>query len=631
MAVHPSQYRQGVAGSNPWYPLPVDYPELTKDGQKQARLSALRQQDNPQQFVAAWDLFRKLYLMTTEPGFFYHNFAESPPFHYELIDFAARYARNLIAAPRGFAKSVIVGTELPLFLILTRPYLRVAMGMATDKLIEGRFEVLMQQLLDNPNILNDFGPMKPKKGEGIWNRHHLHLSIGSKIEGFSVTGRKRGARPDVFILDDPEYDPESESGAILMRDKFENLLFKQVIPMLEKGSIIYWIGTIIGRRSFLAHACYGDDDRFNFWNRKVYAAEEKDDQSGTTSVLWEGKWDKEMLNVRRQEIGEANYASEYLNKLSSDQDRIFTIDPMLNEYKVSNYEGFIKAPLISREKVTVWRLDKVDRQWKQEIIEAGAFFDRMYRVITLDPAEGLSKHHDYSCLAVLGFDTDNTLWILDMWMGRAKKLLIQRQIWRLGLKWRPKVIGIESISTQIALVDSTDTFLKQQIAESGQIAWVPRVKGVDYSRSGKDKSKAERIATLEWRFPMGKIKYPSHLAEKWPMNMLYSQTVDFTYDLSMLPFDDAIDTVAMGHYVVHSKGLHRQEEGPEKTLEQRLSDGEKAIGSIPILSGFGSGNVSDELFQTMLDNQRSGGYVKGKSNRFRQVNRRPYVVRRPRY
>ncbi len=629
--MHPSQYRQGVAGSNPWYPLPVDYPELTKDGQKQARLSALRQQDNPQQFVAAWDLFRKLYLMTTEPGFFYHNFAESPPFHYELIDFAARYARNLIAAPRGFAKSVIVGTELPLFLILTRPYLRVAMGMATDKLIEGRFEVLMQQLLDNPNILNDFGPMKPKKGEGIWNRHHLHLSIGSKIEGFSVTGRKRGARPDVFILDDPEYDPESESGAILMRDKFENLLFKQVIPMLEKGSIIYWIGTIIGRRSFLAHACYGDDDRFNFWNRKVYAAEEKDDQSGTTSVLWEGKWDKEMLNVRRQEIGEANYASEYLNKLSSDQDRIFTIDPMLNEYKVSNYEGFIKAPLISREKVTVWRLDKVDRQWKQEIIEAGAFFDRMYRVITLDPAEGLSKHHDYSCLAVLGFDTDNTLWILDMWMGRAKKLLIQRQIWRLGLKWRPKVIGIESISTQIALVDSTDTFLKQQIAESGQIAWVPRVKGVDYSRSGKDKSKAERIATLEWRFPMGKIKYPSHLAEKWPMNMLYSQTVDFTYDLSMLPFDDAIDTVAMGHYVVHSKGLHRQEEGPEKTLEQRLSDGEKAIGSIPILSGFGSGNVSDELFQTMLDNQRSGGYVKGKSNRFRQVNRRPYVVRRPRY
>jgi len=71
--VEPINYRKVLGGDNPWYPLPKDYPELTPEGQKQARLAALRRQDTPLEFVAAWDLFRRLYLMTTEPGVFYRS------------------------------------------------------------------------------------------------------------------------------------------------------------------------------------------------------------------------------------------------------------------------------------------------------------------------------------------------------------------------------------------------------------------------------------------------------------------------------------------------------------------------------------------------------------------------------
>ena len=626
--IHPMDYRE-VDPGNPWFPLPRDYPELTEEGQRQARIAAVCKQDTALDFVAAWDLFRRLYLMTTERGFFYHNFVESPPFHYELIGYAGMYARNLAAAPRGFAKSVIVGTELPLFLLLTRPYIRIALGLSTDKLVEQRFEVLMTQLTENPFILGDFGTLRPQKGTGIWNRHHLHTKPGAKIEGYSVTGRKRGARPDVFILDDPEYDPESESGAVLMRDKFESFLFKQVIPMLEKGSAIYWIGTIIGRRSFLAHACYGEDTRFDYWNRTVYAAESEEVEKGeTASVLWEGKWDKEMLNVRRKEIGEANYASEYMNKLSSDQDKVLVIDPKLNEYTITNDDSFLSAPLSSDYTLTYWGQDKATRVWEQRKVKSGDFFTNMYRIITHDPARGLSAHHDYTCIAVLGFDQDNTLWILDMWMGRAKELMIQRQIWRLGLKWQPKLIGIESIASQIALVDSTSTYLKQQISETGQMIWTPRVIGVDYSRSAKDKSKAERISTLEWRFPTGKIKYPAHRKEHWPINMLYSQTEDFTYDLSMLPYDDAIDSIAMAHYVVHSRGIPEQEKKPVESLEQMLMQGKRHIAGAPILGAFGSAHLTEDLLNTIIDTEPPSGY--NSATRGRQPltsTRRPHVTR----
>jgi hypothetical protein len=629
--LHPSQYRM-LEPDNPWHPLPRDYPQLTADGQRQARLWALSQQDTPHKFVAAWDLFRRLYLQTTEPGFFYHNFAPSPDLHYELIYYAAKYARNLVGAPRGFAKSVVIGTELPMLLALTRPRLRIAMGLATDKLVEERFDQLMIQFSENPFIREDFGLQKGGRGGRVWNRHMLHMANGTKISGFSVTGRKRGARPDVFILDDPEHDPDTEGGAEIMRDKFEVFLFKQVIPMLEKGSAAYWIGTIIGRRSFLAHACYGDDQRFKYWNRMVYAAEGIDEQTGSKKLLWETKWDEEMLEVRRREIGEANYASEYLNTLSSPQDKVLQVDERLNEYTVEgSWEEFIRNPLSSQQMVRYWAINRKTRALEERREKAGELFTKMYRIMTHDPAKGLQSHHDYSCLAVMGFDRDNVLWVLDMWMGRAKELTIQRQIWSMGLRWMPKLIGIESVAKQISLVDSANTFLQNQLAESAGIAWSPRVVGVDYSRTDKDKTKADRISTLEWRFPTGCIKYPAHRKEHWPFNQLYLQTENFTYDLGLLPFDDAIDSVAMSHYVIHNRGVYQQPQEETATLETLINRGDLKVAGLPIIGAYGSAGLTENMIEKILDassrypynkqNESTPGVVRGR--------RRLTVVRRP--
>ena len=82
------------------------------------------------------------------------------------------------------------------------------------------------------------------------------------------------------------------------------IMFRQIIPMLESGSSIFWIGTLINRRSFLYHATSSDDPRFDFWNRKVLKAIEYDkDDSKKVYVLWPEKWSKEILEARRDEIG----------------------------------------------------------------------------------------------------------------------------------------------------------------------------------------------------------------------------------------------------------------------------------------------------------------------------------------
>ena len=185
------------------YPLCRDYADLTLDGQRQARLAVLHRQDTPQHLCEAWDFFRRVYLAGVGKLFYKNGFEESPDFHFQLVYDLGQYARNSIAAPRGSAKSTVIGLEIPLLLGLTRPHYEMSLGLATDRLVEERFDKLIQQFTENELILQDFGEMKPPRGRKIWNHHQLSLLNGAIIKGLSVMGRKRGGRPRLFILDDP--------------------------------------------------------------------------------------------------------------------------------------------------------------------------------------------------------------------------------------------------------------------------------------------------------------------------------------------------------------------------------------------------------------------------------------------
>ena len=613
--------------AQPFWPLPADYESLTKDGQQKARVTTLRKQNTPMEFVTAWDLFRRLYLLTTDPGFFYHDFYPSPPFHYEAIYDCAKYARNIMAAPRGFAKSIVIGTELPLFLLLTRPHYRIVLSLATDKMIEARFDSLMTQLTENNFILHDFGQLKPKRGDAIWNRHHIQLTTGSMMQGFSIMGRKRGARPDMFILDDPEYDEssDSEESSQLLREKFEVFLFRQTIPMLEKNSSIFWIGTMIGRRSFLYHACFGEDKRFNFWNRKVFQSTSPDlVNPSKVQVLWDGKWDAQTLAIRKLEMGNSAFQAEFQNDPTSVEERTLKIDRLKNEYLIEDFEDetYKNNPLESPVIMQAHKFNPTTKQWDLYKVPAKDFYKQLYRIITFDPARGLGLHNDYSCITVMGFDKENCLWLLDMWMGRAKESVLLNTIYKLGIKWQPRVLGIESIAMQIQIVDSMKILLEER--RSG--GWQPKVMPVDYTKSTKRRTKADRIATLEWRFNAGKVKYPNHLKDKWPFRELYSQTLDFTYDMALLRFDDAIDSVAMAHYVVHSRGIQSFPSTRETTLADKIRAGQLTEHGVPILSGINAEEIDRETLQVIIDSRFKAG--EDGHGRERPLTRPPYIIRR---
>ena len=586
----------------PLWPLPRDYEELSAEGQKQARLAVLHNQVTPFDIVVAWDFFRRCYLAGAGKLFYKNGFEESPPFHFDMVSDLAEHARNATAAPRGSAKSTVIGIEIPLLLALTRPHYELTLGLSTDRQVEDRFDKLIQQFVENELILQDFGEVKPPRGQKIWNHHQLSLRNGSIIRGLSVMGKKRGGRPRLFILDDPENDPDSESQAAAQNlvEKFEMILFRQIIPMLESGSSIFWVGTLINRRSFLYHATTGDDSRFDFWNRKVLRAIAYDkDNPKKVHVLWPEKWSQEVLEARKGEIGPSAFASEYCNEPVSAQERILVIDPRKNEYSVEG-EFDWNNPLTHMGTI----------KWSERFMEPGRrvykdfekpykeLVSPMYRILLFDYGQGLSQYNDYSCIMILGFDTYNTLWILDMWLGRAKDATLLKLIYEKGLAWRPRILGIEAVSIQMSFAEAVKEYIDDMEDKVSQ-PWRARVFPITYPARV---SKPQRISGMEWRYRPGKIKYPAHLAGKWPFDQLYQQTEDFTPDLALLPHDDAIDTLSMCQYVVKNRGGQFIKEKTQLSLLERIRKNIPFIKGMPLLSGVSASDITGEMLDAFSKN-----------------------------
>jgi hypothetical protein len=611
---------------NKFFPLPADYGSLTKAGQREARIAVIRDHSTPEALVNSWVLFRNLYLRPREDAFYAGGFKPSPPFHYEMIKDLGKHARNAQAAPRGFGKSVVIGIEVPLLLSIARPYYSIALSMSTDKLIEGRFDRLSIELTENRWIREDFGVLRPKRGGAIWNKHHMHLTNGSVIEGFSIMGRKRGARPQLFIMDDPEFDSDITGGSAgsqyIITEKYEQILFRQIIPMLVKGSGLFWVGTMINRRCLLYRACEEDDPRFKNWMRRVYAAENSD----RTKSLWEAAWPKDFLKAREAEMGTSAYSTEYLNRPLTDETKLFSVDPEFNEYNIPEYREMppeeTKLMLHSRREAT-WservRLRGPDNSLNFETEskkeQVRDIFSQMYRVAIVDPASGLTGKHDYRGVGILGYDHNNCLWILDMWLGRVKDSKFYPILYNMAKAWQVRVIGIESFGQQGSLVDSfgeyVDDFTSKLTAsaEGTPSGWVPRVVPI---KPPQRLDKGSRIAELEWRFQSGKIKYPAHRASEWPISALYEQTENFTRDLALLRFDDAIDIIGLSNYLIHTKGRAGAKAPIKKTLLERIKTNEPVVPGIPLLSGVNVNDLTQEEIKQLVANKAEAGYNRGR-------------------
>lgn len=324
--------------------------------------------------LAAFDMsyFGRAYL----PHYFIRK---SPHFHEELDEIwsrgvlkgmnptkdaktisRAKGSRNVVAAPRGHAKSTNFTFKDSLHAVLYgyKHYILI-LSDSSDQ-AEGFLEDIKTEIEENGNIIMDFGSLK---GEKAWRSGIIVTKNDIKVEaigsGKKVRGRKhRNWRPDLIVLDDIENDENVNTSD--QRKKLKNWFDKAVSKAGDTYTDIMYIGTILHYDSLLSNVLknprykaktyravisFAKNEKLweewegiytNLFNerheedaRTFYEAHEKEMLEGA-EVLWEEKLSYYDLMEIRVAEGEASFNSELQNDPIDPESATF--NPEWNDY-----------------------------------------------------------------------------------------------------------------------------------------------------------------------------------------------------------------------------------------------------------------------------------------------------------
>lgn len=563
--------------NNPCWPLPADYNVLSSEGQRQARVSVCRDVSGKTAFVAGHLFFRQHYLAPEGQRFYGESGLLPPaPGHIDMLEDFFLYPFCAEAAPRGGGKTKIFGNEMPLRGIVCWPYREVVVCSASEKLIAAKAEMIMIQLEENDRIIDDFGKLAPKRGSGRkYNEKHMRLNNGSLLENLTIGSRNRGTRTSWFILDDPEYDPENQTQERLteLSQKLEHHIFRIILPMLDPAQMkLYWIGTMLGSRSFLHHVCFSKEPKYdNNWMRRIQSADCWDKETGEiVSSTWPERFTVAHLKLMRQTMGK-DYDAEYRNNPAEEGARLLEIN-WANTYTVDkvpeNLDDHSAAHLPNPEAAMTYHYftgygRDGRKTWQVDRVNQKAYFERLLKIATIDYAPTRRSTSDLKTIIISGFDARNAQWILDCWAGRMADAAFYNQILRFCAPWLVDIISPEDVGTQQFLVDA----IKRRLYEGENeglipLGWRPAVFPPDYPRGKHEMSKGRRIAVWgEYAMKVGMIKLPQSYSHKLPFKELFNQVTYFTEDLRELKRDDLIDGASMTKWVPHARGTAEPTKG----------------------------------------------------------------------
>ncbi len=232
---------------------------------------------------------------------------EIPDFHREIYSLLTTENRLALAAPRGFAKSMICSVFYPTWLATYGHKKDICIISASEGLAIELLRKIRTTLESNEAYLRIFGDVRSSK----WTENHIVLANGVNIRAKGAGGQIRGFRPDVLILDDIETDESVVSED--QRKKLRDWLFKACLNTLLPNGQFVIIGTILHVLSVLSDIL----DTPNGWIKKRYTAY-IDGVEDEGHELWANARPHKWLQERKAEIGSFAFASEFMNDPKTD-------------------------------------------------------------------------------------------------------------------------------------------------------------------------------------------------------------------------------------------------------------------------------------------------------------------------
>lgn len=414
--------------------MPTIQELINQFGEKKARLYLQERYSHLEHF---WEF----------ASIFSHHLGDAvPDFHDEIVTTITPVGHYAVVAPRGGAKSTIIGLVWLAWLALNGykrfvPYISDTFLQA--KLIAGglRAEIESNTRLRwlYPNCVGDrWGEegfvINGLKGECFI----LPIGAGMKVRGLKY----KNYRPDLMLLDDIENLENVYSAE--QREKLKRWFDYDIEPAMDRYSKhIVIIGTILHFNSLLNQVIKGEG-RYSGWKKLFYKA-----LSGNNLSFWPARFSSEYLLQIRDDpnhpdfVGSVVFAQEMQNEPQDDKDRIIKLE-WQKEYSLREVLRGVEGA------------DDDDRlkKWLKPFEIVGG----------VDPAISEKQTADNFSFYTYALDKQTGKeYQLDLVHGKFSDINKQVQIICDGVEqWGHDEIGIESVAYQKGLAQLVKTELQRR-------------------------------------------------------------------------------------------------------------------------------------------------------------------------
>ena len=430
--------------------------------------------------------FRKLFLPSPDD-------CAPAPFHKEWSDILLYGKKHFaVEAFRESGKSVLVIRSHSLYRLVfpSEQYNFIVIIMANQTLASARLKDLADDYLTDPKLCANLVEIKKNNDKtfevvvkDIYGKE-INVRIDAYGKGSSVRGLLHGeTRPKLIIIDDPQDLEDMGSETVLEKDYN---WFLSDISFLGKKSRIFMIGNNLGE-SCLIERVLANKEYLGFDTARIPILEDG-------KSTWSGKYTEEFIDRERQTY-------EKLGKIDIWY-RERMCESLSPENQIFKEEYFRKF------------------RWKDIHLQELNVF------MTVDLAISQKRTADFTAIMVVGVNKDNQWFVLDCSYGRYDPTKTIDEIFRMGGKWSPQMIGVEKVAYQAAM----HHFLEKEMPRRNTFFTIKALQA--------QRKKEERISALQPRFSAGSIWIPEDAKEWW--EELKGEMLSFPHGVH----DDLLDALA---------------------------------------------------------------------------------------
>lgn len=329
---------------------------------------------------------------------------EFEQFHREWFDIQNNNKKTLILAPRGHAKSTVCDIAYVIEKVTEDPNIRILIVSNTDSQAQLFLNEIKMHFEKNERFRKIYGNWVGKKK---WTQNEIVVNRVEKIQkeatvtALGVGGALTGRHFDIILADDI-LDFENTRTEI-QRNKVAMWVGMTLIPLLEPGGEIHWLGTRYHNQDYY-QKLLDSGITTNMGTQRALLPGEK--------PLWPEKFSRETLKSIEKDLGPSIFNAQYQNDASLMEGKIFK------------------------------------REWFKYIEQVPSGLS-MYQ--TTDLAISKKDGADFFAVLTFGVDKDKNVFVMDLERGRysfhEQLIAIERNC----IRWNPVRVSVEKVAFQEAL------------------------------------------------------------------------------------------------------------------------------------------------------------------------------------